>query len=97
MPLRQVALEDKYVADKKTVLMSGTQALVRLPLLQKALDMAAGLNTGGYISGYRGSPIGGYDQELWRQKKLLEENQVVFEPGVNEDIAATAVWGNPAT
>ena len=93
MPLRQVALEDKYVADKKTVLMSGTQALVRLPLLQKALDMAAGLNTGGYISGYRGSPIGGYDQELWRQKKLLEENQVVFEPGVNEDIAATAVWG----
>jgi indolepyruvate ferredoxin oxidoreductase len=93
MVLRQVAIDDKYLADKATVLMSGTQALVRLPLLQKALDKAAGLNTGGYISGYRGSPIGGYDQALWQVQKLLDENNIVFEPGVNEDIAATAVWG----
>lgn len=93
MQLRQVALEDKYTADSATVLMSGTQALVRLPLLQRALDRALGLNTGGYISGYRGSPIGGYDQALWQVKTLLDDNQIVFEPGVNEDIAATAVWG----
>jgi indolepyruvate ferredoxin oxidoreductase len=93
MALRDVALEDKYLADNRTVLMSGTQALVRLPLLQKALDTAAGLNTGGYISGYRGSPIGGYDQALWQIQTLLVENQIVFEPGVNEDIAATAAWG----
>ncbi|NKI16580.1 indolepyruvate ferredoxin oxidoreductase family protein [Spongiibacter sp. KMU-166] len=93
MQLRHVTLEDKYLADKSTVLMSGTQALVRLPLLQKALDKAHGLNTGGYISGYRGSPIGGYDQALWQIQSLLKENNIVFEPGVNEDIAATAVWG----
>ena len=93
MQLRQVALEDKYTAENATVLMSGTQALVRLPLLQRTLDRALDLNTAGYISGYRGSPIGGYDQALWQIKKLLEESQVIFEPGVNEDIAATAVWG----
>lgn len=93
MQLRHVALEDKYTADDTTVLMSGTQALVRLPLLQHAMDKAAGLNTGGYISGYRGSPIGGYDQALWQVKPLLAQHQIVFEAGVNEDIAATAVWG----
>jgi len=93
MPLRQVALDDKYKAENTTVLMSGTQALVRLPLMQKALDTAVGLNTAGYISGYRGSPIGGYDQALWQVQDLLKEHQIVFEPGVNEDIAATAVWG----
>ena len=93
MPLRDVALEDKYLASNTTVLMSGTQALVRLPILQRELDRAAGLNTAGYISGYRGSPIGGYDQALWQVKSLLDENQVIFEPGVNEDTAATAIWG----
>lgn len=91
--LRHVSLEDKYIADNCTVLLSGTQALVRLPLLQRALDQAMGLNTAGYISGYRGSPIGGYDQALWQTKTLLKDNQIIFEPGVNEDVAATAVWG----
>src|SRR5690606_3781431 len=91
--LREVTLEDKYTATGSDVLMSGTQAMVRVPLLQHTLDKAAGLNTAGYISGYRGSPVGGYDYALWHAGKLLEQHQVVFEPGVNEDIAATAIWG----
>ena len=93
MQLRQVTLEDKYTATGSDVLMSGTQAMVRVALLQHALDKAAGLNTAGYISGYRGSPVGGYDYALWAAQKHLEAHQVVFEPGVNEDIAATAIWG----
>lgn len=91
--MRTVTLDDKYTQADGTVLMTGTQALVRLPLLQRSLDRAAGLNTAGYISGYRGSPVGGYDQELWRAKKLLDAHDIVFQPGVNEDLAATAVWG----
>src|SRR3546814_1990262 len=73
--------------------MTGTHALVRLPMLQKERDTRAGLDTGGFISGYRGSPLGSYDQELWRAKDLLESMDVLFQPGVNEDLAATAVWG----
>jgi indolepyruvate ferredoxin oxidoreductase len=88
-----VTLDDKYVADTGTVLMTGTQALVRLPMLQRELDRIAGYNTAGFISGYRGSPLGGYDQELWRAKKLLATHDIIFQPGVNEDLAATAVWG----
>ncbi|WP_206668571.1 indolepyruvate ferredoxin oxidoreductase family protein [Pseudomonas saliphila] len=91
--MRDVKLEDKYTAESGQVLMTGTQALVRLPLLQRELDRRAGLNTAGFISGYRGSPLGGYDLELWRVKKLLEEHDILFQPGVNEDLAATAVWG----
>jgi indolepyruvate ferredoxin oxidoreductase len=89
-----VSLADKYQLRDGRVFLSGTQALVRLPLIQIARDRAAGLNTGGFISGYRGSPLGTYDQELWRAKKQLAQAGVVFQPGVNEDLAMTAVWGS---
>jgi indolepyruvate ferredoxin oxidoreductase len=88
-----VTLNDKYLLEDGRVFMSGLQALVRLPLIQKARDLAAGVNTAGFISGYRGSPLGGYDQELWRARKLLEANDIRFVPGVNEELGATAVWG----
>ncbi len=91
--LSSVTLEDKYTLEKGRVYISGTQALVRLPMLQKARDLKAGLNTAGFISGYRGSPLGALDQSLWKAKKHLQANDIVFQPGVNEDLAATAVWG----
>ncbi|MGK2285919.1 indolepyruvate ferredoxin oxidoreductase family protein [Pedomonas sp. V897] len=90
----RITLEDKYTKERGRVFISGLQALVRLPLVQAARDRAAGLNTGGFISGYRGSPLGNYDQELWRAKKLLDERNIVFQSGINEDLAATAVWGS---
>jgi len=89
-----VGLLDKYRLEHGFALMSGTQALVRLPLLQRRLDRAAGLRTAGFISGYRGSPIGNYDRELWRVRELLQAHDIEFKPGVNEDLAATAVWGS---
>ena len=89
-----VSLDDKYLFESGRVFLSGTQALVRLPLIQKARDTAAGLNTAGFISGYRGSPLGSYDQELWRSKKLLDAHDIKFVPGVNEELGATAVWGS---
>ena len=92
--LPPVSLDDKYRFTDGRVFMSGVQALVRLPLVQQARDKAAGLNTGGFISGYRGSPLGTYDQELWRAKKLLADHNIVFQPGVNEELGATAVWGS---
>ena len=73
--------------------MTGTQALVRLPLIQRQRDVAAGINTAGYISGYRGSPLGGYDTALWRAKSHLDSHHITFHAGVNEDLAATACWG----
>ena len=91
--LRAVSLEDKYTLEKGRVYISGTQALARLPMLQKERDRLAGLNTAGYISGYRGSPLGGLDMALWKAKKHLASHDVVFMPGLNEDLAATAVWG----
>ena len=91
--LESVTLDDKYTLDRGRAFMSGVQALVRLPILQRARDAAAGLNTAGFISGYRGSPLGGYDQALWAAKKHLAANHVVFQPGVNEELGATAVWG----
>ncbi|OJX34037.1 MAG: indolepyruvate ferredoxin oxidoreductase [Burkholderiales bacterium 68-12] len=91
--LEAVTLEDKYTLDRGRAFMSGVQALVRLPMLQRQRDLAAGLNTAGFISGYRGSPLGTYDQSLWAAKKHLAENHIVFQPGVNEELAATAVWG----
>ncbi len=94
MPLANVSLDDKYTLEKGRVFLTGIQALVRLPLMQKARDRAAGLNTAGFISGYRGSPLGGYDQSLWKVRPLLKENDIHFEPGINEDLAATAVWGS---
>ncbi len=72
--------------------MTGIQALVRLPMMQRQRDLAAGLNTGGFISGYRGSPLGMYDNALWGAKRYLKENNIHFQPGLNEDLAATAVW-----
>ncbi len=89
----KISLADKYRLESGTVFLSGTQALVRLPLMQRRRDLAAGLNTAGYVSGYRGSPLGGYDQQLWQAETLLRESRIVFAPGVNEDLAATAVWG----
>ena len=91
--LAKVSLDDKYTLDTGRVFLTGTQALVRLPMLQRERDLAAGLNTAGYISGYRGSPLGGLDQSLWRAKKHLETHHIKFQPGVNEDLAATAIWG----
>ncbi|MBS0393437.1 MAG: indolepyruvate ferredoxin oxidoreductase family protein [Proteobacteria bacterium] len=88
-----VTLDDKYERRHGRVLLSGTQALVRLPLEQRARDQAAGLNTAGYVSGYRGSPLGGYDQQLVAARARLEAQHVRFVPGVNEDLAATAIWG----
>src|SRR3712207_4756227 len=73
--------------------LSGIQALVRLPMLQQIRDAAAGLNTAGFVSGYRGSPLGNLDQSLWKARKRLAEHRIHFEPGVNEELAATAVWG----
>jgi indolepyruvate ferredoxin oxidoreductase len=89
-----ISLEDKYTLDYGRAFMSGTQALVRLPMLQKQRDERAGLNTGGFISGYRGSPLGGVDQALWKAKKHLQAKNIVFQPGLNEDLAATSVWGS---
>ena len=91
--LETVTLDDKYSLGSGRAFMSGVQALVRLPMLQQARDAAAGLNTGGFISGYRGSPLGGYDQALWAAKKHLAAQNIVFQPGVNEELGATAVWG----
>jgi indolepyruvate ferredoxin oxidoreductase len=93
MTLRTVSLDDKYTQQEGRIFITGTQALVRLPLMQHLRDKAEGFHTGGYISGYRGSPLGGYDQQLWAAKKHLQAHHVVFNPGVNEDLAATACWG----
>src|SRR5688500_9592702 len=91
------ALEDRYRLDKGRVYLTGIQALVRLPMMQRQRDLAAGLNTGGFISGYRGSPLGMYDNALWGAKRYLKENNIHFQPRLNEDLAATAVWGSQQT
>jgi indolepyruvate ferredoxin oxidoreductase len=88
-----ITLDDKYVLESGRVYLTGTQALVRLPMMQRQRDQAAGLNTAGYISGYRGSPLGGFDQALWQAKRFIKNNHIEFQPGVNEDLAATALWG----
>jgi indolepyruvate ferredoxin oxidoreductase len=93
MTLQDVSLQDRFDLNKKTALMNGTQALVRLMLMQKARDTAAGLNTAGYVTGYRGSPLGAVDQQMARAGKYLQASDVVFQPGLNEDLAATALWG----
>jgi indolepyruvate ferredoxin oxidoreductase len=86
-------LQDRYIRDQGRVFLTGTQALVRLPMMQRELDRHNGLNTAGFISGYRGSPLGGYDQELWRASSFIAEHDIDFMPAVNEDLAATAVLG----
>lgn len=92
--LANVTLDDKYTLERGRVFLTGTQALVRLPMLQRKRDLAAGLNTACFISGYRGSPLGLFDQQLWKARKFLKENHIQFQPGVNEDLAATAIWGS---
>jgi indolepyruvate ferredoxin oxidoreductase len=87
-------LDDKYTATSGRVFLTGTQALIRLPMLQRERDLAAGLNTAGFISGYRGSPLGNLDLGLWQAKAHLAEHHITFQPGINEDLAATAVWGS---
>ncbi len=87
------SLEDKFTANSGAVFMSGTQALVRLPMAQMRRDRAKGLNTAAFITGYRGSPLGAYDLQLFRAKHHLDSLNVRFQPGVNEDLAATAIWG----
>jgi indolepyruvate ferredoxin oxidoreductase len=97
MTLAAVTLDDKYALESGRVFLTGTQALVRLPMMQRQRDKAAGLDTACFITGYRGSPLGGVDQALWRAKRFLKSNQIHFQPGVNEDLAATAVWGSQQT
>ena len=91
--LETVTLDDKYSLDTGRAFMSGVQALVKLPMLQRQRDALQGKNTAGFISGYRGSPLGGYDQALWKAKPYLQAQHIVFQPGVNEELAATALWG----
>ncbi|MEN9538061.1 MAG: hypothetical protein RLZZ126_296 [Pseudomonadota bacterium] len=91
--LETITLDDKYSLDYGRAFMSGVQALVKLPMLQRLRDELAGKNTAGFISGYRGSPLGGYDQALWKAEKFLKGQNIVFQPGVNEELAATALWG----
>ena len=93
MTLAAVSLDDKYAALSGEVYMTGTQALVRLPMVQHLRDKAAGLDTACMISGYRGSPLGNFDRALWQAKRFVEKHRVHFQPGVNEDTAATALWG----
>src|SRR5262249_22384399 len=94
MALAAVSLEDKYILDKGRVYLTGTQALVRLPMTQRQRDAAAGLNTAGFISGYRGSPLGGLDQNLWSTRRFIEKDHIHFQPAINEGIGATTVVGS---
>jgi indolepyruvate ferredoxin oxidoreductase len=94
MALRAVTLDDKYVLERGRVYLTGVQALVRLPITQRQRDAAAGLNTACFISGYRGSPLGGLDQALWSARRFIEKNHIRFQPAINEELGATAVWGS---
>ena len=88
-----IKLEDKYKLSKGTRFLTGAQALVRVPIVQARRDKKKNLNTACYISGYRGSPLGGYDQQIIKNKKYLNENNIFFQPGINEELAATSLWG----
>jgi indolepyruvate ferredoxin oxidoreductase len=90
---QRYGLDDIYAREHGRAFLTGIQALVRLPLMQRRLDRVAGLDTAGLISGYRGSPLGGYDQQLWKAASFLAAEDIVFQPGLNEDLAATALWG----
>ncbi|MDP2747265.1 indolepyruvate ferredoxin oxidoreductase family protein [Pseudomonas sp.] len=97
MSLAEIRLDDKYRLATGHLYLTGTQALTRLPMLQKQRDAAHGLNTACFISGYRGSPLGNLDKSLWEAKGFLQENAIHFQPGVNEELAATSVWGSQQT
>ncbi|HET8711117.1 MAG TPA: indolepyruvate ferredoxin oxidoreductase family protein, partial [Spongiibacteraceae bacterium] len=88
------SLEDKWALDTTCAYITGIEALVRLPILQHQRDVERGLNTAGFVSGYRGSPLAGLDQTLWKAAPFLKKHNIQFQPGVNEDLAATAVWGS---
>ena len=94
MALRKVTLADKYDLTQSSVFVTGYQALVRMCLMQKERDRRAGLNTAGFVTGYRGSPLGTLDQQFIRAKRVLDQYDVRFQAGLNEDIAATALWGS---
>ncbi|WP_029040935.1 indolepyruvate ferredoxin oxidoreductase family protein [Cucumibacter marinus] len=93
MTTSQILLDDKYTKTEGQIFLSGLQALVRLPMVQMRRDRAAGLNTAALITGYRGSPLGSYDQQVMKAKRFLDPLDITFQPGVNEDLAATAIWG----
>ena len=93
MTLKNVTLDDKYDLTQSRVFVTGYQALIRATMMQQERDKRAGLNTAGYVSGYRGSPLGGLDQQFMRAKSHLDKHNVVFQTGLNEDLAATAIWG----
>lgn len=95
--LNDISLDDKYVVERGRAFITGTQALIRLPMLQRERDLKAGLNTAGYITGYRGSPLGSVDMSAMKASKHLSAHHVKFHPGINEDLAATAVWGTQQT
>jgi len=97
MTAHDVSLDDKFDLSRDRIFVTGSQALVRLLMMQRARDHAAGLNTAGFVSGYRGSPLGGLDQQLMRAQRHLSERHIVFQPGLNEELAATACWGSQQT
>ncbi|MGI6856570.1 indolepyruvate ferredoxin oxidoreductase family protein [Mesorhizobium sp. 1B3] len=97
MTLHDVALDDKFDLSKERIFLSGAQAVIRMLLMQRERDRRAGLDTAGFVSGYRGSPLGGLDQQLWKAKKQLAASNIVFQPGLNEELAATACWGTQQT
>ena len=90
---KKVSLRDKYDLSCNKVFVTGTQSLVRMCLLQSALDRSRGIATSGYITGYRGSPLGAIDQQFQKAEKQLADSQIFFQPALNEDLAATAIWG----
>jgi indolepyruvate ferredoxin oxidoreductase len=97
MTLHDVSLDDKFDLAKQRVFLTGAQAVVRMLMMQRELDRLAGLNTAGFVSGYRGSPLGGLDLQLWKARKQLAASDIVFQPGLNEELAATACWGSQQT
>jgi len=97
MTLHDVSLNDKFDLSKERIFLSGSQAVIRMLLMQRERDRLAGLNTAGFVSGYRGSPLGGLDQQFWKAKRQLGESDIVFQPGLNEELAATACWGSQQT
>ena len=88
-----ISLDDKFTLERGRAFLTGTQAFIRLTMLQRQRDLKAGLNTAGYITGYRGSPLGSVDMTAVKAKKHLDAHQVKFQAGMNEDLAATSVWG----
>ena len=93
MTVHDVSLDDKFNLSKDRIFVTGSQAVVRLLMMQHERDRLAGLNTAGFVSGYRGSPLGGLDQQIQRAQRSLTEHNIVFQPGLNEELAATACWG----